>query len=75
MNRFLADENLPLPVVAELRSLGHDVMTLQETGKGNQQFIVCSMDIDYPGQAHRIHQAVKSCVSLAGLLVRVNRPA
>ena len=38
MNRFLADENLPLPVVAELRSLGHDVMTLQEAGKGNQQF-------------------------------------
>ena len=112
MNRFLADENLPLPVVAELRSLGHDVMTLQEAGKGNQQFpdekvlhlaaeqnravvtlnrkhfirlhhlnkkhggiSVCSMDLDYHGQAHRIHQAVKSSVSLSGLLIRINRPA
>ena len=112
MNRFLADENLPLPVVAELRSLGYDVITLQEAGRGNQQFpdekvlhlaseqgralvtlnrkhfirlhhlnkkhggiIVCSMDLDYPGQAHRIHQAVKSCASLTGLLIRVNRPA
>jgi len=96
MNRFLADENLPLPVVAELRLLGYDVVTLQEAGRGNQQFpdekvlylaleqgralvtlnrkhfirlhhlnkkhggiIVCSMDLDYPGQALRIHQAVK----------------
>jgi predicted nuclease of predicted toxin-antitoxin system len=111
MNRFLADENLPLPVVAELRSLGYDVITLQEAGRGNQQFpdekvlhlaseqgralvtlnrkhfirlhhlnkkhggiIVCSMDLDYAGQAHRIHQAVKSCESLLGLLIRINRP-
>ena len=161
MNRFLADENLPLPVVAELRSLGYDVITIQETGKGNQQFpdekvlhlaseqgralvtlnrkhfirlhhlnkkqaliivsaicrpglkpqaitcrpygtspsgttgnspaiycrvdermikaekhggiIICSMNLDYPGQAHRIHQAVKSYISLAGLLIRINR--
>ena len=112
MNRFLADENLPLPVVAELRLLGYDVVTLQEAGRGNQQFpdekvlylaleqgralvtlnrkhfirlhhlnkkhggiIVCSMDLDYPGQALRIHQAVKPCESLAGLLIRINRPA
>ena len=38
MNRFLADKNIPLPVVAELRSLRYDVITLQEAGKGNQQF-------------------------------------
>ena len=38
MNRFLADENLPLPVVAELRSLGYDVVTLHEAGRGNQKF-------------------------------------
>ena len=112
MHRFLADENLPLPVVEELRSLGYDVMTLQETGRGNQQFpdekvlhlaveqgravvtlnrkhfirlhhlnknhggiIVCSMDLDYHGQAYRINKAVKSCTSLAGLLIRINRPA
>ena len=38
MNRLLADENLPLPVVEELRMLGYDVITLQEAGRGNQQF-------------------------------------
>ncbi len=112
MIRLLADENLPLPVVEKLRSLEHDVMTLQEAGRGNQQFpdkevlhlateqnravvtlnrkhfirlhhinekhagiIVCSMDLDYAGQAYRIDQAVKSFASLEGLLIRINRPA
>jgi len=39
MNRFLADENLPLPVVAELRSLGYDVITIQEAGRGTNNFL------------------------------------
>ena len=38
MNRLLADENLPLPVVEELPIIGYDVITLQEAGRGNQQF-------------------------------------
>ena len=36
MARLLADENFPLPAVEELRRLGHDVLTIQEAGKGNQ---------------------------------------
>jgi hypothetical protein len=36
VTRLYANENFPLPVVEELRSLGHDVLTVQETGKGNQ---------------------------------------
>lgn len=32
MARFDANENLPEPVVAELRRLGHDVVTMRETG-------------------------------------------
>jgi len=48
---------------------------LHHLNKKHGGIIVCSMDLDYPGQAHRIHQAVKSCASLAGLLIRVNRPA
>jgi Domain of unknown function (DUF5615) len=32
MNLY-ADENFPLPVVQELRRLGHDVLTAQEDGK------------------------------------------
>jgi predicted nuclease of predicted toxin-antitoxin system len=34
--RLLGDENFPLPVVIELRSLGYDVVTLQEAGHANQ---------------------------------------
>lgn len=36
MARLYPNENFPLPVVEELRRLGHDVLTVQETGKGNQ---------------------------------------
>ena len=38
MSRLLADENFPLPVIEELRRLGHDVLTVQEAGRANQQF-------------------------------------
>jgi hypothetical protein len=30
------NENLPLPVVEELRRLGHDVLTIHEMGQGGQ---------------------------------------
>ncbi len=33
MTRLYANENFPLPVVEQLRHLGHDVITIQETGK------------------------------------------
>ncbi len=33
--RFYADENFPLPVVAELRRFGHDVLTAFEDGRAN----------------------------------------
>jgi len=36
MARLYANENFPLPVVEELRRLGHDVLTIQETGKAGQ---------------------------------------
>jgi hypothetical protein len=36
MARLYANENFPLPVVEELRRLGHDVVTVQETGKASQ---------------------------------------
>lgn len=32
MARFYANENLPEPVVIELRRLGHDIVTMRETG-------------------------------------------
>jgi predicted nuclease of predicted toxin-antitoxin system len=111
MARLYSNENFPLPVVKELRRLGHDVVTIQETGKASQEFpdeavlsyasadnrtvltinrrhfirlhkassehkgiIVCTADLDFTGQANRIHKAIESLDTLAGKLVRVNRP-
>ncbi len=37
MARFYSNENFPLPVVEALRALGHDVLTVQEAGKANQE--------------------------------------
>ncbi|MEW6096827.1 MAG: DUF5615 family PIN-like protein [bacterium] len=36
MARLYANENFPLPVVEELRRLGHDVLTIQEMDKDKQ---------------------------------------
>lgn len=36
MARFYANENFPLPVVEQLRRLGHDVLTIHETGEAGQ---------------------------------------
>lgn len=36
MARLYADENFPLPVVEELRRLGHDVETCQDAGHAGQ---------------------------------------
>jgi predicted nuclease of predicted toxin-antitoxin system len=36
MARLYSNENFPLPVVEKLRALGHDVLTIQETGKAEQ---------------------------------------
>ena len=38
MARLYADENIPLPVVEELRRLGHDVLTIREDGKANRRY-------------------------------------
>ncbi len=35
MARLYSDENFPIPAVEELRRLGHDVLTVQETGQAN----------------------------------------
>ena len=36
MAQFYSNENFPLPVVEKLRELGHDVLTIQESGKADQ---------------------------------------
>ena len=111
MARFYANENFPLPVVEELRRLGHDVLTVQESSRANdllpdsevlsfataenrcvltlnrRHFIrlraevpshsgilACTLDLDFPGQARRIHEAVAAFTTLSRRLIRVNRP-
>lgn len=36
MARLYADENFPLPVVLQLRTFGHDVLTAQEAGQSGR---------------------------------------
>lgn len=109
--RLYSNENFPFPVVEELRRLGYDVLTIQETGRANQELsdedvlgvavnddralltlnrkhfirlhltspqhrgiIVCTLDLDFGGQAERIHAALQDFESLDGQLIRVNRP-
>jgi hypothetical protein len=112
MARLYANENFPLPVVVELRRLGHDVLTTRESGRAYQEIaddqvlsfasaqgravitinrkdfirihahssehqgiIVCTSDLDFIGQAIRIDAALWTYPSLAGRLIRVQRPA
>jgi len=109
--RLYANENFPLPVVEELRRLGHDVLTIQETGQGGQALsdegvlaaartagrmlltfnrkhfirlhqqqqdhcgiIACTVDADFAGLAHRIHEALEIQRKESRLLLRINRP-
>ncbi len=37
MARFYSNENFPLPTVEELRRLGHDVLTSEESGRAGQR--------------------------------------
>jgi hypothetical protein len=47
---------------------------LHQKHPDHQGIIVCTFDPDFSGQAHRIHEAVEEHESLAGKLIRVNRP-
>jgi len=37
--------------------------------------LVCTFDLDFTGQAERIHSAIEAQPDLAGQLLRVNRPS
>lgn len=110
--KLYGNENFPLPVVLELRALGHDVLTVQETGRADQAWpdeqvlafahgqgrilltlnrkhfirfhqqgqphagiVACIVDLNFKGQATRIHAALQSAPAVAGQILRVNRPA
>lgn len=109
MTLFYADEDFPGPVTAALRTLGYDVVTVQQDGRAGSGdpavlaraislgravltknrtdfyrlhalvpahagIVVIRDDPDRPALAARIHAAVSALPTLAGQLVRVNRP-
>jgi hypothetical protein len=111
MARLYTNENFPLPVVEELRRLGHEVLTTHEAGEAGKSvpdeqvlafatvdaralvtlnrkhfihlhnfnpdhdgIIVCTFDMDFVGQARRIHTAIGSKARISGELIRINRP-
>lgn len=111
MARFYSDEDFPHNVVLQLRRLGHDVLTIQESGLANQGtsdsvvldfamaqrrvvltmnrrhfirlhydrpehpgIVICTADADTPALAERIDRVASQVQSLAGQLLRVNRP-
>lgn len=51
-----------------------DFFRLHRLTPGHAGIIACTQDADYQGQADRIHAAIGEAGSLAGLVVRVNRP-
>jgi len=47
---------------------------LHQSSSGHAGIIVCSFDLDFDGQAKRIRSALGSQSSVAGQLLRINRP-
>ena len=66
MAKLRSNENFPIPVVEELRRLGHDVPE-------HDGIIVCTVDADAIGLAARIHAAIEAGGELGDQLIRVNR--
>jgi hypothetical protein len=69
-------------VLAQATAAGRAVLTpnrrhfvrLHASHPSHAGIVVCSFDADFPGQARRIHDAIVSEPTLAGRIVRVNRP-
>jgi hypothetical protein len=47
---------------------------LHDANPDHAGIVACTFDVDFAGQAARIHAALAGRAELAGVLVRVNRP-
>jgi len=47
---------------------------LHQASSKHAGIIVCTVDLDFAGQAHRIDRATKAHSTLEGHLIRINRP-
>jgi len=77
-----AQQSTPDNIVLEMASAdGRAIVTLNRKHfvqlhakqPSHAGIVVCTFDPDFEGQAHRIHDALKSLPQLTGQLVRVNR--
>jgi L-fucose mutarotase/ribose pyranase (RbsD/FucU family) len=78
-NRSVPDEAVLAVAVAEDRVIGtinrKHFLRLHSRNPHHPGMVICTYGPDFYRQAQRIHQALRSSESLAGMLVRVNRPA
>jgi predicted nuclease of predicted toxin-antitoxin system len=52
-----------------------DFIRLHTESAEHEGILVCTQDMDFSGQAQRIHEAIQSDEPLKGKLLRVNRPS
>jgi hypothetical protein len=73
------DEAILLLATADVRALltlnRKHFVRLHASVPHHAGIIACTLDLDFAGQARRIHAAIAPLTTLAGCLVRVNRPA
>ena len=74
----ISDEAVLAFAIAEGRALlalnRKHFIRLHNAQPNHAGIIVCTFDLDFAGQARRIHQAVESYKQISGQLIRVNRP-
>lgn len=78
-NRQFGDEEVLRFASADSRAVltlnRRHFVNLHLKSQAHAGIIVCTVDADFLAQAERIHAAIGGASSLAGQLLRVNRPA
>ena len=77
-NRALSDNSVLAFAVSQERALltlnRRDFIREHARNPDHAGIIVCTQDTDTSGQARRIHEAIRASQTLAGTLIRINRP-
>lgn len=68
--RFATDQRRALLTINRKHFL-----KLHRTSSSHAGLILCTLDLDFTGQAARIHTALAGLDDLIGQLLRINRPA
>jgi hypothetical protein len=78
-NQAIADDQVLAYASAQGRAIltlnRKDFIRLHSHSSEHQGIVVCTSDLDFDGQASRIDAAIRERPSLAGQLIRVQRPA